>query len=236
MAKLPNSRANLDKAILRFTKFDATRTMSLKTMMADAIVAQMIDGGVIKGGSGLRFRFGTEATRMTMDLDAARSYDLDAFLNRLKARLEEGWNGFGGQIRLMPQAAPKEIPFEYVMQPCEVKLNYLTKPWTTVRLEIGHNELGDANEYDLVPIPEDVANLFTALSLPLPKPVPVMKLEFQVAQKLHGASAIGSKRVHDLIDLQLILSESNVDMADVADKCRRLFAYRKCQPWPTRIE
>ena len=39
-----------------------------------------------------------------------------------------------------------------------------------------------------------------------------MRLEYQVAQKLHGASAPSSKRAHDLIDLQLIMANGGIDM------------------------
>lgn len=62
-----------------------------------------------------------------------------------------------------------------------------------------------------------------------------MRLEFQIAQKLHGVSAPNSKRAHDLIDLQLILSRTEVDLAKTAAVCRRLFSYRKVQEWPPKI-
>ena len=63
-----------------------------------------------------------------------------------------------------------------------------------------------------------------------------MKLEYQVAQKLHGASERGSKRAHDLIDLQLIASLNAIDLVQTASICRKLFRYRRKQPWPTPIE
>ena len=63
----------------------------------------------------------------------------------------------------------------------------------------------------------------------------MMKLEYQVAQKLHGATERGSKRAHDLIDLQLILSQETIDMAKTAAVCRELFRYRRKQPWPTYV-
>ena len=86
MKKAPNSRVNLDKAIQRFAG-DVTRANELRGLMANAIVAQMIGGGVVKGGSGLRFRFGERLTRITMDLVTAWQTDLDAFLKTLRWRL-----------------------------------------------------------------------------------------------------------------------------------------------------
>ena len=234
MKNAPNSRTNLDKAILRLAG-NALRANEFRSLIATTIVAQMISDGVIKGGSGLRFRYGEKKTRTTIDLDTAWRKDLDSFLNGLKSRLAEGLCGFTGELRILRQASPRGLPFEYVMQPCEVKLNYLSKPWLTVRLEVGHNELGDADEFDSVPVPADIAELFTSLSLPIPTAIPVMHLEYQVAQKLHGVSAPESKRAHDLIDLQLIMASGEVDLRWISEICKRLFAYRRCQPWPTTI-
>lgn len=158
MKNAPNSRTNLDKAILRFAG-DLRRANELRVLMANAIVAQMIGDGVVKGGSGLRFRYGEVKTRATMDLDTPWRSDLDSFLNSLRGRLAEGWNGFSGDIRVLRQASPKSIPFEYVMQPCEVKLSYHLRPWFTVQLEIGHNEIGDADECEMISVPDVLAEL-----------------------------------------------------------------------------
>ena len=59
-----------------------------------------------------------------------------------------------------------------------------------------------------------------------------MKLEYQIAQKLHGATEPSSRRAHDLIDLQLILSKSEIDLAKTYAICQRLFAFRRTQTWP----
>lgn len=98
------------------------------------------------------------------------------------------------------------------MQPCDVKLKYLGIPWFTVQLEVGHNEIGDADECDMVELPSELFDLFVFLALPNPSPIPAMHLEYQIAQKLHGASAPSSKRAHDLIDLQLIMAAGGVDV------------------------
>lgn len=42
-----------------------------------------------------------------------------------------------------PTSKSRGIRFDYVMQPCDVKLKYLGIPWFTVQLEVGHNEIGD---------------------------------------------------------------------------------------------
>jgi hypothetical protein len=62
-----------------------------------------------------------------------------------------------------------------------------------------------------------------------------MRLEYQIAQKLHGASAPSSKRAHDLIDLQLIMSNGDIDLGRTAALCRKLFKYRKVHAWPPKV-
>lgn len=234
MKNAPNSKANLDKAIDRFAG-NPLRANEVRNLMANAIVAQLIGNGVVKGGTGLKFRYGEVMSRVTEDLDTAWKTNLDAFLKDLRARLSVGWNGFSGEIRILRQGSPKDVPFEYVMQPCDVKLKYLGKPWYTVQLEIGHNEIGDADEYDEVEVPQVLKELFAFLALPCTGSVPAMRLEYQIAQKLHGASEEGSKRAHDLIDLQLIMNEADVDLGRTCDICQELFRYRKKQEWPPRI-
>lgn len=236
MKSAPNSRTNLDKAIQRFAgSQDFVRATELRGLMANAIVAQMIGDGVVKGGSGLRFRYGTERTRVTMDLDTAWKTGLDEFLATLRSGLEAGWNGFTGEVRILRPSSLRGVPFDYVMQPCEVKLRYRGAPWYTVELEVGHNEIGDADARDMVEVPEALSELFEYLALPNPAPIPAMRLEYQIAQKLHGASAPGSKRAHDLVDLQLIAANADLDLRRVRDVCVRLFKYRKRQTWPPTI-
>ena len=74
-----------------------------------------------------------------------------------------------------------------------------------------------------------------ALNFPNPKPIPLMKITFQMAQKLHGVSQRGSSRVRDLIDLQLIVNNEVLDLQETASVCRRLFKYRRMQSWPPEI-
>ncbi len=234
MKNPPNSRTNLDKALDRFAGTPA-RAVELRNFMANAIVAQMIDDGVVKGGSGLKLRYGGKMTRSTLDLDSAWKTGLDEFLKALSSRLATGWNGFTGETRVLRQAPARGVPFDYVMQPCEVKLKYLGRPWYTVVLEVGHNEIGDADECDAVEAPAALSELFAFLALPKPGPFPAMRLEYQVAQKLHGASAPTSKRAHDLIDLQLIAANAELDLRRVREVCLRLFQYRRGQSWPPAV-
>jgi hypothetical protein len=231
--KIPNSRRNLDIAINRLAK-DEDDARRIRLVLANAIVGQMLPGGVVKGGSALKLRYGNDATRFTRDLDTARDIDLEDFVAKLRENLAAGWNGFTGNVLRREPAKPKGVPDQYVMQPFEIKLAYNQKSWLTVPLEIGHNEIGDTDEPEYG-IAKDIVRLFVALGFPEPDPSPLMPLHHQIAQKLHGVSETGSDRAHDLIDMQVMVTQSELDYAKIKDTCIRLFAYRKLQAWPPLI-
>ena len=96
------------------------------------------------------------------------------------------------------------------MQPYGVKLDYLGKPWCTVPLEVGHNEIGDADAADWAEL-TDAGELFEAMGFPAPGRAPLMRLDHQVAQKLHAVSGPGD-RARDLIDLQMIDARAEIDL------------------------
>ena len=232
-SKPPNSSRNLDIAIDRLTG-GGNSARRARLTMANTIVGQMLPSGVVKGGSALKLRYGSEITRFTRDLDTARDIDLEEFITQLRGNLSDGWNGFSGTVLRREPANPPNVPRQYVMQPFEVKLAYNQKSWLTVPLEIGHNEIGDADEPEYG-VAQDIVELFIALGLLAPEPIALMPLHHQIAQKLHGVSELGSNRAHDLIDLQVILLESKIDYSKIKDTCVRLFAYRELQAWPPVI-
>lgn len=201
--------------------------------MALVVVGQMLPAGAIKGGSAMALRYGT-ATRFTKDLDAARAGTMADFTGELEERLRDGWAGFTG--RLIERTAPKPVgvPPAYIMQPFDVKLDYLGKPWCTVRFELGHNEIGDADEPEAA-LADDLADLFESVGLPRPEPVSVMRSDHQIAQKLHAATGADSERAHDLIDLQLLEREEDLDLDLVRETCTRLFTYRAGHEWPPLV-
>ena len=167
MAKQPNSMRHLDDAIRRECGGSVVQYMRARTLMANAIVAQMLPDGVIKGGSAIKMRFGDAATRFTTDLDTATGSDPKVYAERLGASLEKGWEGFTGRVVPREPTQPDGVPGEYVMKPFDVKLSYRGKPWCTVPLEVGYNEIGDADLSDWVNLPE-IAGLFERLGFAAP--------------------------------------------------------------------
>lgn len=230
MTKRPSSMRHLDDAIRRACGGSAEDYVRIRTLMANSIVGQMLPDGVVKGGSAIKMRFGNAATRFTTDLDTATATDPDIFAERLAAMLAKGWEGFTGRIAPRDPAQPQGVPQEYIMRPFDVKLSYNGKPWCTVPLEVGHNEIGDAEAADWVKL-EDAADLLAKMGFPALGKVPLMPLAYQIAQKIHAVTS-GGDRVRDLVDLQIIAANAVIDLAETRRTCIRLFAYRKRQAWP----
>ena len=231
--KRPNTCTNLIRAIN--TVAAGTDAVRLSRQLANVIVGQMLPDGVIKGGSSLMFRYGSRLTRYTRDVDTARVMEHGEYVARLQRALAAGWNGFTADLVEVEPAKPKDVPGKYVMRPYDAKLKYMGRPWQTVRIEIGHNEIGDADEYE-ESLPEELTAAFEEMQFPRPQPLRVMKLSYQIAQKLHALSEEGSDRAHDLIDLMLIGRQSQLDFVDIKSKCMRLFDYRRKQAWPPEIK
>ena len=206
-----------------------------QVVMANVIAGQFLDGAVMRGGAALKLRYGDADTRYTMDFDASRSIDEAEFVDRYSERLAVGWNGFTGRIVRVKKPRPRNVPGQYVMQPFEIKLSYNNRPWCTVDFELSYNEVGDADRHDLVKLPEEVLAIFRKLGLQEPKPFPLMRIEHQIAQKLHGVTDPDYVRVQDLIDLQLMMSHEEVDLSEIRSICRRLFANRKKHQWPAKL-
>ncbi len=231
--KCPNSRRNLDLAIERMFGHSAN-IIQIKVIMANAIIGQLLPSGVVKGGSAMKLRYGDATTRFTSDLDTARGINLTKYLDELERALKIGWNGFTGRLVIKSPANPQNVPADYIMQPYDVKLEYNGKSWITVRIEIGHDEIGDTDHPDYL-ISKDIREIFLKLNFPEPKPIALLPIHHQIAQKLHALSSLNSERAHDLIDLQLIIQHEPVDLPLVHTACNRLFESRRQQSWPPVI-
>ena len=235
MAKQPHNEHELELALTRLAGSNVA-AVEYRDIMAGVVLGQMLpEGTVVKGGTSLRLRLGPGNSRVTVDFDAARSVELDGYIRSLRSLLEGGWADFTGEVAIRKQGSPSGVPFEYVMQPIDVKLAYRRHPWCTVRLEVSHNEIGDADVMEMRELPQKIKDIFAALNFPEPRPIPLMTIPFQIAQKLHGVTQRGSSRVRDLIDLQLIAKSVDVDYETTAEVCRRLFKYRRMHTWPPTV-
>ena len=186
--------------------------------IVNVIVAQMLPSGVVKGGTALKLRVGERGSRFTPDLDAARgaTQTVDDYIREFENRLATGWHGFTATVVRRAPADPENVPADYVMQPFDLKVSYRGKSILTVTFELGHDEIGSTATptYALADdLADDLADIIVALGFPRPEPVPVLAVEFQVAQKLHACTTPerggGNARSHDLVDLQILLEPSH---------------------------
>lgn len=181
------------------------------------------------------FRFGA-ASRFSLDFDAAQAQAVDEFELRFEERLNEGWGGFTGTLVARRKAEPEGVHPHYVVQPFSIRLLYNGSRWPeAIDFELSVDELGSANQPEYV-ISEDALGLFEYLGLSAPEPVPVIPIVHQAAQKLHACTLPDSERAHDLVDLQLMLRRSDVDLAELAAVTVRLFALRGTHDWPLRLQ
>lgn len=237
MTDEPRNLTSLQARIRNEARRAGRAANTVERLVANVVVGQMLPEGVMKGGAALQVRAGDTHTRASRDLDASRpaGRQLDDYLDDLEANLATGWHGFTGTVReAPPPRAPEAVPPEYVMRPFRIALAYKGSAWVTIDFELGRDEVGStaAPEYRIA---EGVVNLFAALGLARPGPIPLLPVDHQIAQKLHACTWVGdgrgNARAHDLVDLQVLVREENPDLAAAGVTASRLFASRRAQSW-----
>jgi hypothetical protein len=237
MTPAPTSAVALRRAIDDAAARRSVAPGRLHYTIASTVVLQMVPHGMAKGGGAIRQRVNEHNARLTTDLDYSldEGIDIDAFVDTFNERLNTGWHGFSGVLKTLKKATPKGVPTEYVMDPFEVKLSYLRKPYRTVLFELGHPEVGSTDE-PVERLGRDIAAIFTEVGLPTPKPVRVMSAEHQIAQKIHACTGPDAgSRAHDLVDIQILAAVEDIDYAAIAVIGPRLFSYRQRHEWPPTV-
>ena len=235
---------NLDSLQARIRNVANERAQPFRRIqraVASTVVGQMLPDGVVKGGTAMKIRVGEAGSRYTPDFDASRSRNVtvDDYVEQLRDRLERGWSGFTGTVRVLEPRQVEDVPPDYVMQPFEIRLSYQGRHWLTVEFELGHDEVGSTEDRDLR-IANDIVEIFATIGLEEPAPIPLMLVEHQVAQKLHACTYVNPKtnrndRAHDLIDLQILEQEEAIDYAELREIGTRLFASRRAHEWPPTV-
>lgn len=226
----PKNEKELHRRIDARAKVENMTIAKLKSLVANLVVCQMLPPSAVKGGTGLKLRLGEGLTRLTPDLDTAFRGNMDEFEEQLRENLAAGWGDFTAAVVRGTPRAPESVPAAYVMQPFSVKLRYRNKPFTTIDLEVGYDELEATGDLTETALSQESIDTFAALGLSRPNPVSVLPLHHQISQKLHASTEPGSQRAHDLVDLQLM-----ADLADdvlVAETVERLFRFRQQHVWP----
>ena len=221
-----------------------------RVMLCTLIVSQMLpDAVAVKGGMGVKLRFGERGTRATTDLDVSTRARGEAFEQAFRSRLSEGWGrvppskgeqrrnpgasdrvAFTASIRALQPHDPGLHRPEYVVHPYRVSIAFLGQAWGALDVEVSDPEV---DAYPLTPkeIDEELEEFGAFFGFGGLRPVQLVGLEYQIAQKLHAVTDPSYARAHDLVDLQL-LWEAGPDLQLLRQLCERTFEWRGQQAWP----
>ncbi len=221
-----------------------------RVMLCTLIVSQMLpDAVAVKGGMGVKLRFGERGTRATSDLDVSTRVRGEEFEQAFRARLAAGWGtvpASKGELRRNPDA-PERVAFtatiravklhdpglarpEYVMHPYRVSIAFLGNAWGALDVEVSDPEI-DRYAHTRTEIDSELLQFGACCGFGDLQPVELVDLEYQIAQKLHAVTDPAYVRAHDLVDLQLLWG-ANPDLTVLQRLCERTFDWRRQQDWP----
>lgn len=237
----PATAKHLRQAVERAASRLTVAPLRLQHTVASTVVLQMVPNGVVKGGASVRQRVSEQEARLTNDLDFARPHgvSVDDFVDEFADSLEQGWGGFTGVLKKGRKASPQGVPGEYVMEPFRLSLRYRGKPYCTVVFELGHSEVGSADDA-AERLGPDVPAIFEEIGLPVPQPVRLMSAEHQIVQKIHACTSVTADgsvnaRAHDLVDIQILCAIEDVDFETIGRIGPLLFSYRQQHAWPPTV-
>ena len=221
-----------------------------RVMLCTLIVSQMLPYAVaIKGGMGVKLRFGERSTRATSDLDVSTRVRGEEFEQAFRACLAEGWGtvpASKGAQRRNPDA-PERVAFtatvravklhdpglarpEYVMHPYRVSIAFLSNAWVALDVEVSDPEI-DPYAHTRREIDRELVQFGAYFGFGDLQPVELVDLEYQITQKLHAVTDPAYVRAHDLVDLQLLWN-ADPDLLILQGLCERTFDWRRQQLWP----
>ncbi|MBI1352121.1 MAG: hypothetical protein GC156_13525 [Actinomycetales bacterium] len=231
----PGSLATLERRMGSYADAMQQQAGRVRVTIGQVVVAQLLPGALVTGGSGMKIRLGLGFSRDSTGLDVACRDAQDVLADALRAALAAGWGPFTGQLLAKAPRPRDGVPSSYVMQPYAVKLAAYGRPFSTVVLEVGYDELGATSDGSgEFLLPDQIVDLFAALGLPRPQPVPILAVHHQIAQKIHACTEPGSERAHDLVDLQLLWSTNEAGVELVSVTTERLFDFRRAHAFPGR--
>lgn len=120
----PPNLASLQARIRNLAQEREQKPRRIQRAVASTVVGQMLPDGVVKGGTAMKIRVGELGSRYTPDFDASRSRNVtvDDYIEQLRDRLERGWSGFTGTVRVLEPRQVDDVPPDYVMRPFEIRL------------------------------------------------------------------------------------------------------------------
>lgn len=189
---------------------------------------------LVKGGSSLELRRGIPDSRTSKDFDAVARCDIETVHEQLADAGETGWEGFTAIFTVPEEIEVPGMPVK--PRRFTAKLSYRGQPFASVPIEVSTVEAGNADHFDTL-----TSDALGLVGVPATIAVPCMTLPWQIAQKLHAATAVledpkVNDRAHDLVDLQLLeglLPDS--DLLLTRSACVTVFEARAQHPWPPTV-
>lgn len=189
---------------------------------------------LVKGGSSLELRRGIPDSRTSKDFDTVARRDIGEVHEQLAEAGEMGWEGFTAVFTVPEEIDVPGMPVK--PRRFTAKLNYRSKPFASVPIEVSTVEAGNADQFDTL-----TSNALGLVGVPAAISVPCITVPWQIAQKLHAATAVletpkVNDRAHDLVDLQLLEGLlPDTDLSPTRGACIAVFEARAQQPWPPNV-
>lgn len=187
--------------------------------------------GIFKGGTTMVWRLPVDQARTTKDLDVATSLNRDEVLALLENLEGQQWGDltFGKPKLLRDKTKINAKPYERILD-MRVPVRYGNSEWVTVVLEI--MPLTDIRfEAKGRELPDTLMSTFIELGLPEPISLPMLSTSRQIAEKLHGLTAVESDRGSDLFDICILAREEELDYARLANEVVEVFFERGEHEW-----
>lgn len=221
-----------------------------RVMLCTLIVSQMLpDAVAVKGGMGVKLRFGERGTRATSDLDISTRVRGEEFEQAFRARLAGGWGtvppskgeqrrnaeapdrvAFTATVRAVKLHDPGLARPEYVMHPYRVSIAFLGSAWGALNVEVSDPEI-EPHAHTRKEIDGELVQFGAYFGFGELQPVELVDVEYQIAQKLHAVTDPVYVRAHDLVDLQLLWN-AGPDLPSLHRLCVSTFDWRRQQAWP----
>ena len=193
------------------------------SVVATAKLQQVVDSlgkplFLLKGGALLQHRLGLVA-RPTKDLDGLVRDDVGEFMRLLDENMRENWGAISFS---RSEVAEIRVPGKSVNpRQFEMTLSLKGRTWRKVTVEISPDEGMAGSHIEGFPSPS-----LSGFGLPTPDEIAGLAMCYQVAQKIHAASAphnppeYVNKRARDLVDIMLIKNLSATTGSPATEEVR----------------
>lgn len=199
--------------------------LALCGMLERAIHEGVLSRYYLKGGVAMELRFAA-AARATKDLDLGLEGDRSDRLSNFSSALALGFDEF--TFRMRPPARHMEVADTVRV---EVAVQYRTRSWQTVDVDLGPAGIGDT---DLV---DPAITGLAEMGLHITSPVRCLNLSEQVAQKLHACTGPASAgRARDILDILLIDALGKLDYERTRTAVNRVFRERGTHSLPRNFD